>query len=78
MGDVGAFDALIGKSNICIFVKGFFAPQCTTACIFPIYGQRPTNLSSAVTKIVDGQIADYASRFTNLPFSTGGNNRYFF
>jgi len=38
MGDVGAFDALIGNlSNIYIFVKGVFAPQCTTTCIFSIY-----------------------------------------
>ena len=50
MGDVGAFAALIGNiPQICIFVKDVFAPQCTTACVFPIYRQRPTNLRSAAT-----------------------------
>jgi len=58
MGDVVAFAALIGDiSQISIFVKRFFTPCCTTACVFPIDRQSPPNLRGAVPQIVDGQIA---------------------
>jgi len=48
-GDVGAFDALISNIfQIFIFVKSFFTPCRTTACVFPIDRQSPANFGSAV------------------------------